>query len=229
MPALNASKKGYIVGATQTTQAAARDATTGAHNDTDFAFQNNAIQWFRSSGRGGGTMRYVRTFLYFNTSGITSTVSSATLVIKGAGAAGTNDDADVIGVKSTAFGGDGGTDLADDDFDNLDYSTAYTNELTSWNVSGDNTFTLTSDALNDIKNNNAFIIALVEADSDYPDTDTSDDVFAAGINFSLAGNLSINYTLAPTGYGNNVIGVPSANISTINAVATANIEKIISA
>lgn len=222
MPALNASKKGFIVGATQTTQAAARDATTGTH--TDATGTHNAIQWFRSSGRGGGTMRYIRTFLYFNTSGITSTVSSATLVIRGGGSL---DDAHTIGVKSTAFGGDGGTDLADDDFDNLDYSTTYTNELETWNDSGDNTFTLTSDALNDIKNNNAFIIALIEADSDYTDTDTSDDSFTAGINFSLAGYTSINYTLAPTGYGNNIIGVPSANISTVNAVATANIEKII--
>ena len=224
MPALNASKKGLIVGTTQTTQAAARDATTGTHNDATGG-ESLAIQWFRSSGRGGGSMRYIRTFLYFNTSGITSTVSSATLVIRGSG---TNNDADVIGVKSTAFGGDGGTDLADDDFNNLYYSTTYTNELTSWNTSGDNNFTLTSDALNDIKNNNAFIIALVEADSDYSDTDTSDTADDVGINFSLAGYTSINYTLAPTGYGNNIIGVSSANISTVNAVATANIEKIIS-
>ena len=224
MPALNASKRGIITGPTHTTQPAARDATSGTVGDTSSA-GNNAIQWFRSSGRGGGTMRYIRTFLYFNTSGITGTVSSATLVVKGAG---TSNDADVIGVKSTAFGGDGGTDLAGGDFDNLDYSTAYTNELTSWNVSADNNFTLTSDALNDIKNNNAFIIALVEADSDYSDTDTSDTADDVGINFSLAGYTSINYTLAPTGYGNNIIGVSSANISTVNAVVTANIEKIIS-
>lgn len=220
MPALNASKKGFIVGATQTTQAAARDATTGTH--TDATDTQNAIQWFRSSGRGGGTMRYIRTFLYFNTSGITSTVSSATLVIRGGGSL---DDAHTIGVKSTAFGGDGGTDLADDDFDNLDYSTTYTNELETWNSSGDNTFTLTSDALNDIKNNNAFIIALVEADSDYADTDTSDDSFTAGINFSLAGNLSINYTLA-TGYSHDIMGLAAANIGKVNTVATANVGKI---
>lgn len=220
MPALNASKKGFIVGATQTTQAAARDATTGTH--TDATGTHNAIQWFRSSGRGGGTMRYIRTFLYFNTSGITSTVSSATLVIRGGGSL---DDAHTIGVKSTAFGGDGGTDLADDDFDNLDYSTTYTNELETWNSSGDNTFTLTSDALNDIKNNNAFIIALIEADSDYTDTDTSDDAFTAGINFSLAGYTSINYTLA-TGYSHDIMGLAAANIGKVNTVATANVGKI---
>ena len=221
MPALNASKKGFIVGTTQTTQAAARDATTGTHTDATGG-ESLAIQWFRSSGRGGGSMRYIRTFLYFNTSGITSTVSSATLVIRGSG---TNNDADVIGVKSTAFGGDGGTDLADDDFNNLDYSTTYTNELTSWNTSGDNNFTLTSDALNDIKNNNAFIIALVEADSDYSDTDTSDTADDVGINFSLAGYTSINYTLA-TGYSHDIMGLAAANIGKVNTVATANVGKI---
>ena len=38
--------------------------------------------------------------------------------------------------------------------------------------------------------------------------------------------LRINYTLA-TGYGNDVIGVASADIAKVNGVATADIEKII--
>ena len=230
MPNVNVSGQGYITGTTETSQAAARDATTGTHTDATNQ-QDFAIQWFRSAGRGGGAMRYIRTFLYFDTSGITGTISSATLKILGSnnGLSGTNDNGHVIGVKSTAFGGDGGTSLASGDFDNIDYNTVYTDEIDNWILANSptfNEFTLTSTALTDIKNNDAFIIAIVNHTSDYLDQDTSDGVFSNAINFS---GITIDYTLAPTGYGNNVIGVPSANISTVNAVATANIEKIISA
>ena len=39
--------------------------------------------------------------------------------------------------------------------------------------------------------------------------------------------VTVDYTAAPSGYGNKVIGVASANISKVNGVATANIEKVI--
>ena len=148
-----------------------------------------------------------------------SSISSVTVTIGAAGQASGTQAAD---------GGDGGTSLASGDFDNIDYSTVYTDEIDNWVLANSptfNEFTLTSTALTDIKNNDAFIIAIVNHTSDYLDQDTSDGVFANAINFS---GITIDYTLAPTGYGNNVIGIPSANISTVNAVATANIEKIIS-
>lgn len=101
MPELNRSAAGIIIGPVKNNQVDAHDASVGTHTDTDNAV-TLAIQWFRSSGRGGGTFRYVRTFLYFDTSAITGTVSSATLKVHGAG---TLNNADVIAVKSTAFGG----------------------------------------------------------------------------------------------------------------------------
>ena len=220
MPVVNVSKKGLIVGSTFNNQADARDDDSGTHNDATGS-ESLAIQWFRSAGRGGGTMRYIRTFLYFNTSFITSTVSSCTLQI----ASGYNTtSADVIGVKSTAFGGDGGTDLADDDFNNVDFSTAYTTVNTSWSTSGNN-LTLTSTALTDMKNNDYFIIALVEHGSDYPDSDTSDGAFSAGIAFGSS--IRLNYTLAPAGYSHEVSGVAAANIGKVKGVATASIGKVI--
>lgn len=39
--------------------------------------------------------------------------------------------------------------------------------------------------------------------------------------------VTVDYTAAPSGYGNNVSGVASANIAKINGVETANIEKVI--
>ena len=217
MPVIEANKRGYIIGSYFNNQADARDDDSGTHYDATGNI-SSAVQWLRTSGRGGTLMRYIRTFLYFDTSSVTSTVGSCTLQIA-SGA--TNTSADVIGVKSTAFGGDGGTNLADDDFNNVDFSTAYTTANTSWSTGG-NSLTLTAAALTDMKNNDYFIIALVEHDSDYPDTDTSNGTFSAGINFGSS--IRLNYTLA--GYSNNVNGVAAANIAKVNGVATANISKV---
>jgi|TARA_R100001082_G_scaffold57951_1_gene32062 hypothetical protein len=220
MPQINVSKKGYITGSTESNQVAARDASSGTHVDAT-GNESIAIQWFRSSGRGGGSFRYKRTFLYFDTSGVTGTVSSCTLKVSGY----SNTGGDVIGVKSTAFGGDGATNLADDDFNNITWGTVYTNQLETWSTSDTNDFTLTAAALTDIKNNDYFIIALVEHDSDYADVDTGDGHWSSGVNFG--GTLQLDYTLAPTGYGNDINGVSSSNISKVKGVATANIEKVI--
>tara|TARA_Y100001973_G_C5172586_1_gene319982 strand:+ start:681 stop:1346 length:666 start_codon:yes stop_codon:yes gene_type:complete len=218
MPTINVSKKGFITGSTETSQSAARDASSGTHTDSTGS-ESIAIQWFRSSGRGGGSFRYKRVFLYFNTSIVTGTVSSCTLKVSGT----TNTGADVIGVKSTAFGGDGATNLADDDFNNITWGTVYTNQLETWSTSGTNDFTLTAAALTDIKNNDYFIIALVENDSDYADADTADGHWSSGVNFG--GTLQLDYTLA-TGYSHTVKGVAAASISKVSGVATANISKV---
>ena len=45
--------------------------------------QNAATQYFRSSGRGGGTFRVIRTYLGFDVSGISGTVTAVTLKIQG--------------------------------------------------------------------------------------------------------------------------------------------------
>ena len=221
MPELNRSAAGIIVGPTKTNQVDAHDASVGTHTDTDNAV-NLAIQWFRSSGRGGGTFRYIRTFLYFDTSAITGTVSSATLKVHGAG---TLNNADVIAVKSTAFGGDGGTALADGDFDAIDYSTAYSSELSTWSTSAFNDITLNATARADMQNNDFFIVAIIEHDSDYLDVDTSDGAFTVGINFKSSLGPKIDFTEV-SGYGNDVIGVASADIGEINAVATANVGEL---
>ena len=39
--------------------------------------------------------------------------------------------------------------------------------------------------------------------------------------------VTVDYTAAPSGYANNVIGVVTGNIGKVNGVATANIEKVI--
>ena len=65
MPTLAVNRKGYIAGTTAANQVAARDITTGTATDGPTGNVAAAIQWFRSTGRGGGTMRYIRNNGYF--------------------------------------------------------------------------------------------------------------------------------------------------------------------
>ena len=224
MPTINLTKGGAIVGNQATTQAAARDVTTGGtiYQDTAVGF---AIQYFKSAGRGGGTFRYTRSFLTFDTSGITGTVTAATLNIESES---THNTADIIAIRSLAFGGINATDdLVNGDFDSVDFSTAYSSEVSSWNTNGsNNAISLNSNAFSAIQSQNNFICAIVDHDSDFQDTDSlsGDGNQTVGIDFS--GTITLVVTEAGTGYSHDINALAAASISKVNTVATANIGKI---
>ena len=123
MPTINVNRQGAGTGAVNSNFSTAR--TSNAASVTDgITDANFFVQYFSSSGRGGGTKRFKRAFLHFDTSGITGTLSAAHIDIDG-GTSASPDPNDTIMVKSTAFGGDGGTALATTDFySSIDYSTA---------------------------------------------------------------------------------------------------------
>jgi len=228
MATVYAANSGYAYRYTSGGWASIRDGTTGTNynDDPSTGAYLNAVGVFHTSGRGGDTYGVWRSFYYFDTSGITGTLTEATLKIYGK----SNSAADVIVVKSDAYGGDGGTALVADDFNNLDFSTAYSAELATWSTSGYNDLALNSTALADIKNNDAFIVCLIEHDHDYSDTAPSSADLKNGAYYDNHSGTSkdpyIDYTVS-TGYGNAVLGVASANIGKITAVATADIEKVI--
>jgi len=192
--------------------------TNAASAVTDGITGEFDVQYFSTS----RTKRFKRVFLHFDTSGITGTVSAAHIDVNGGSATDGNPN-DTILIKSTAFGGDGGTALATSDhFSSLDYSTAYSSELTTWST-GNNEYTLTAAALADIKNNDNFIVAVIDHDNDYANsnaTATSD----VTIDFDVT--ITLDFTLAASGYGHKVSGVAAASISKVNTVATASIGKI---
>ena len=226
MPTINLTKGGAIIGNQATTQAAARDVSTGAtiHQDTAFV---NAIQYFKSAGRGSGTFRYTRSFLTFDTSGITGTVTAATLNIESER---TNNDADIIVIRSLAFGGINATDdLVNGDFDSVDFNTKYSSEVTSWNINGaNNAISLNSNAFSAIQSQNNFVCAIVEHDSDSQDTDSSGGAssFEVSVGIDFAGTITLDVTEASAGYSHDINGLAAASISKVNALATANIGKI---
>ena len=224
MPTLYSNTNdGSITTGNETSWDAARDKTSGTA-DTNNTEDTPII--FRSSGRGGTTYKIGRNFMYFDTSGITSTVSSATLKLWWRA----NTESYIV-MKSTAFGGDGGTALANADFDNITWGTPYSAEITNNGSAEYQDYTLNASALADIKNNDVLIIAIVNYDHDYNDSAPGSDVNINSKHYmtdytGTSRDPYIDYTVV-TGYGNTVIGVASGNISKVNDIATADIDKII--
>ena len=192
--------------------------TNAASAVTDGITGEADVQYF-SSGR---TKRFKRVFLHFDTSGITGTVTAAHIDINGGGGV-DGDPNDTLIIKSTAFGGDGGTALATSDhFSSLDYGTAYSNELTTWST-GNNEYTLTAAALADIKNNDHFTVAIIDNDNDYANSATT-GISDITIDFDVT--ITLDYTESAAGYTHDVNSVAAASIGKVNSVATANIGKI---
>lgn len=216
MPTINANRVGLGTGATGANFATAR--SNAASSVTDGITGENTVQYF-ASGRG---KRFMRAFLHFDTSGITGTVSAAHIDING-GTSTMLDPNDTILIKSTAFGGDGGTALSTSDhFSSLDYTTAYSTELTTWST-GNNEYTLTAAALADIKNNDNFIVAVIDHDNDFANADVTS---TADILIDFDVTITLDYTLAATGYSHKVNGVASGSIAKVNTIATTSIGKV---
>ena len=62
MGTLASNRKGFITGASAANYTAALNVTTGTASDSN-STSTVGVQYFQSSGRGGGTFRFIRTFL----------------------------------------------------------------------------------------------------------------------------------------------------------------------
>ena len=244
MPTIFAdTNNGTIFNSNQSSHANARDATAGNSINTT-ATTVTANTYFVGAGRGGGTIyRIDRLFLYFNTSVITSTPASATFSIQRTTTA-------PVGnfriIKSNAFGGDGQTGLSTADFDafpgfsagstmsgNVTDYCDDTIAASAWGTSNaynTTTINLNSTALSDMTSNDFFILAIIDFDFDYKNVDGA-PVRANKLTHytpdfsSTSRDPKIDYVVG--GYSNDVIGVASADIGEVNAVATANISEVI--
>lgn len=224
---INVGRKGYIIGQGNSNFTTARQTGASAVNGPT-GNEAIAFRYFFSSGRGGGTHSMYRTYLYFDTSVLSGLIPSGTTVVLNITGA-SNNAGDFIVIKSTAFGGDGGTALATSDFfSSLSYGTAYSGEETSWNSSGNNAISLNSNALNDIYGNNDFILALVNYTYDFSNNASSTSV---ALNNGIAFGTTITLVVTePTPSGPSNVAfvntVAAANVGFINTVALGNIESI---
>ena len=179
-----------------------------------------------------------RAFFEFDTSGISVTPSAATLKINVT--SNSYDNSSLIAVKSghdpsdatedwfsTWLTGLGGTLSG---WSNSDSQVvAYSSNVSAGMGAGYVDLTLNSDALSDMASLSSFKVVVMNYTNDYLDNSSSTEGFT-GVAFSEDGSLSrpkIDYTAGAAGYGHDVIGVTSTNISTVIGVATADIDNVI--
>lgn len=195
---------------------------TSAITYTTNGTNNNAIRAGILSGRGDQTGYCGRTLLFFDVSSILGTITAATLNVLGTG---TSVDADTIAILATAWGGDGSTTtLTTTDYGEIDFSTNYSGQLTTWSTSGYNSYTLNSSAISAMNTDGYLNCAVIEYLYDYIGTSPSVDTLVnAGIEFlDSTSPIKLEITYSPsindvTIYSS-VIGVEAANIETIIGV-----------
>ncbi len=219
---------------------AVHDATSGTTITHNGASSGVAVAANCLSGGRGNIWLASRVLMDFDTSGISVAPSAATLKVYGI----TNDTADIIVLRSFQDLSSIATDWYNAMIDpttpvpgnawGSGDVTEYSNQITTWSTSGYNDITLKAQALADMASLDTFKLMIMEHDYDYSDVDPDlggrsgcqdkkSGVYFAD-NTGTSKDPYIDYTLA--GYGNAVLGVASANISTVNGVATADISKV---
>ena len=237
MPTIYAdSGDGYCYNRRKTTWAGAReDDASSSVSDTNNPATGVSVRL--SASRSSYRYSIHRSFFAFDTSGISSAPSAATLKLYGYGTE--YEDADVIAVKSSWDG----SSLAIEDFDAItgfvagssmsgnvtDYSSAYT----TWDYSDYNSITLSAAALSDMASLDTFVIAIVNYDYDYLNVapTSTTDLYYNGLYYTDETGTSkdpyIDYTAgssSPT--FDNIAGVALSSVTKIATVSKANVTKI---
>ena len=226
MATINASKWGYIGYVGGATHATARDATSGtllaSNITTDYS---QSIAYVAVISGRGSQFNIYRTFYYFDTSSINSTVTSCTLNIKGV----VNGSANSIVLESFAFGGGGGSNLVVGDYNKFYFNTAYSSLFSTWSSSSVNSITLNATALSDMETQNFLILSVIEYDRDYSNSAaTASTTLHNGIALSQSTDRGyLDYTLSggPTSISS-LNGVSSASLSQISSVTYTGIDEI---
>ena len=182
----------------------------------------------------GTNFNIYRTFFAFDVSGISGTPASATFKFNSY----SYSNGDIIAVKATKP--DTSTNIANGDFNALTGWGIGFNPLSltvySAKISGEtgtvlHSITLNAAALSDMASLDALAICLMNYDHDYLDSPPGSSLGTTqqfGMQFAdSSGTSNDPYIEYSIGYGNDVLGVSSANINTVIGVATANIDKVI--
>ena len=234
MATITAGKYGWVSASSELGWTTARNATTGSNvfnQSTSTDSEQCAVTY--SSGGKGSDWSVKRLFLAFNATSYQTGYTITNLKLyylpttstEGSGGAGMK----MALVQSTAQG-NANTNLTTSDIDNFDDSVDYADNdgLVVWrDLSTLQSVDLNSTAISAITSTGYLKICIMEYLYDYPDTapTTNPTAMKAFANYSTVPYLS--FTATATGYGNDVIGVSSANIASVNAVATADISEII--
>ena len=169
---------GYVIRTNQTSWYNARANTTGTGSSSTTTGHSLAVSAYRVSARGGGyAFNIYRSFFFFDTSGISADVDSATFKVRGFSQAGgdliavksnsdietlgTADFGSIVGWNTTTDGSGGG--------DNESNVTKYSAEIPIWSASSYNNITLNAQALADMRDDDTVYICLLNYDYDLLD------------------------------------------------------------
>ena len=209
-----------------------RNASTGtsAQTYTTNTTITNAFLVAYDTNRTNKTGQCFRVPLFFDVSSITAsnTITAATLKVwNPSSGAGT----DSIIVKGSAWGGDGSTTtLSTANYNDLDFSTAYSAKDLAWAGASYNDFSLNATAISDMNTNGYLNCFLIEGDYDY---DGQNPVIDSGpyqgtVEFLDATNkIKVELTYSPSGYANKPLGVTADNVGEILGVAKASVSKFL--
>ncbi len=217
MPTITTHTDDGYISKQNSSWAGTRDATSGTYNGVQTR-NTFAVQASRFASRGGGaTFRVYRSFFKFDTSGVTSTVASATFKVRGY----SQTAGDVILVKCPHDFG-----FANADFDNMtgwttgssDGSgagdnesnvTKYSAEVSTWTTNAAmNQIALTSSALSDMVSQDTVVIGLINYDYDLKDIEPTGGNQNGVYFVEYSGTDSdpvIDYTLAATTVSDNAV------------------------
>ena len=209
---------GYVVRTNQSSWSNARANTTGTGVSSTVNSSSTGAAAYRLSARGGGyVFNIYRSFFFFDTSGISTDVDSATFKVYGYSQGGgdliavksnsdietlgTDDFGSIVGWNTTTDGSGGG--------DNESNVTKYSAEINTWNTNFYNSITLNAQALADMRDDNALFICLINFDYDLKDiAPTGYTTHRNGYYYTNYTGTSrdpyIDYTLAPTATDNSV-------------------------
>ena len=201
---------GYVVRFNQSSWSDARANSAGTSANSTASSYTAGVSATRQAARGGGYSFHIyRSFFFFDTSGISSNVSEATLKIYGTSfttgdiiavksnsdieTLGTGDFGSIVGWNTTTDGSGGG--------DNESNVTKYSAEISSW-ATGYQDIALNSTALANMRDDDKVYICLLNTDYDLRDvepTGYSDN--RCGLYYANYTGTSrdpyIDYTLAP--------------------------------
>jgi len=209
-----------------------RNATTGTFANTYTTNTNvsNAFLVAYDTGRTGQVGQCARVPLFFDVSSITAsnTITAATLKVWNPGGGAPTD---TIIVKGSAWGGNGSTTtLSTANYNDLDFSTAYSAKDLSWAGASYNDFSLNGTAISDMNSNGYLNCFLIEGDYDYDGQSPviDDGPYQGRVEYLDATNkIKVELTYSPSGYGNNPIGVGADSVGEILGVARASVSKFL--
>lgn len=222
MASISANRVGYIRGTPGSSFANARQANGSTATDSPTGnVANSIMSFFSSRGRGGAIYLFQRTYLHFDTSGISGTVSSVNLRIQGFSQ---NSSNAIVMNGNNAFGGDGGTALNVDDFNevNIGGITQLFSSAVSWST-GVNNISLNSNAESRMQSSDNLTIGILNGTHDFSNSAPT-SITNSGIAFGTT--ITLSYSEAASGGPANLLSyntIAKSNITIINGITMANI------